>query len=113
MEKFPPDISDLIELLNQAGVEFILAGAHAVGYHGLSRATKDYDFFVRNSTANAEKLVFVLEKFLGPHSITVAALTDPRKVVALGVEPQRVDLLTFLDGLEFEEAWRMRFGSSI
>jgi hypothetical protein len=102
----PKDLSEFIALLNSHGVEYLVVGGHAVAFHGYARYTGDLDFFVRRSDANASRLVAVLKKFGFPDAEGLReTLTLPDKIVQLGRPPQRIDLLTSVSGLEFDEAW--------
>ena len=105
--KLPKDWREFIELLNSHGVEFLVVGGHAVGYHGYPRFTGDIDFFVRPSPANATRVLQVLSEFGFDGADELQAdLAHPGKMIQLGRPPNRIDLLTDLSGIDFEEAWR-------
>lgn len=105
--KLHPDLREFIELLNSQKVDYVVVGGHAVAFHGHPRFTGDIDFLVRPSSGNAEALIRVLMEF-GFSQINLSAddLTRPSQVVQLGHPPNRVDLLTSISGVDFEEAWR-------
>ncbi|MEP6820018.1 MAG: nucleotidyltransferase [bacterium] len=107
--KLEPDLREFIELLNARDVRYVIVGAFALAYHGRPRYTGDIDFFVECSAHNAELLSQVLEQF-GFTNIGVAKedFTTPDQVVQLGVEPHRMDLMTSISGVAFEEAWNTR-----
>ena len=88
-------------------VEFMVAGAHAVAFHGRARFTEDLDLFLRRSQLNQKKLAMALEDFGFP--IDPAQLekffSNPRAMIKLGVKPNLVELLNFLDGVSFDEAY--------
>jgi hypothetical protein len=72
---------------------------------GHTRYTKDIAFWIRRSEENAQRAAGALREFgipLGPDSIS--QLAQDRKLLQFGVKPQRVDILTFLDGCEFDTA---------
>src|SRR5919199_6511742 len=101
-----PDFRDMLSCLKDEGVEFIVVGAYALAAHGHPRATGDIDIWVRSSPENAQKVISALEEFGAPLSnLSVEDFTTPDLIVQLGVEPCRIDLLTGIDGLNFNEAW--------
>jgi hypothetical protein len=85
-----------------------------VAYHGHPRYTGDIDFFVRPSAQNAARVREVLRAFGFPEaSLDAATFTEPDKVIQLGRPPFRIDILTSISGLSFEEAWSDRVESEI
>ena len=93
-----------------------MVGGYAVAFHGQPRFTKDIDVFVEPSSDNAERLLAALADFgFAGLGLTAVDFTTPGRVVQLGIAPNRVDLLTAIDGVTFEEAWTRRvagrFGS--
>jgi predicted nucleotidyltransferase len=95
----------MLSCLNDEGVEFILVGAYALAAHGLPRATGDIDVWVRNTPDNARKILRALARFGAPTSeLSEEDFTTPDRILQLGVEPCRVDLLTGIDGVVFDEA---------
>jgi hypothetical protein len=104
-----PDWKEFLELLNSHGVDYLIVGAHARGFYGIPRFTRDLDIFVRNSEPNASKLVAVLRDFgFAATGIRAEDFLAPGRVVQLGVEPYRIDLLTGISGVEFDDAWSDR-----
>jgi hypothetical protein len=86
-----------------------VVGGHAVAFHGHPRFTGDVDFFIRARHDNAELVVQVLKDFgFGSLGLTVDDLITPERVVQLGRPPNRIDLLTSISGVAFDEAWRTR-----
>jgi hypothetical protein len=109
MMKLSADLREFIELLNLHGVEFLIVGAHALAWHGLPRYTKDVDFFIHSSHANAASLLEVLEAFgFGALGLKEDDFLVPDQVIQLGREPNRIDLLTGLSGVEWAECWMSR-----
>lgn len=99
------DFRELLELLNARGVEYLVVGGYALAFHGAPRFTGDLDVWVRPTCANAEKVLGVLEEFgFGGVDITVDDLTRADRVVQLGNPPLRVDFITSIDGVEWEDA---------
>ena len=103
------DLKEFIELLNSHRVEYLVVGAHALAWYGLPRYTKDIDVFVRVSPENAKALVSVIDEFgfastgLVDHDFLEADL-----IIQLGIEPNRIDLLTGISGVSWDEAWSSR-----
>jgi hypothetical protein len=104
-----PDFKDLLSTFNAHGVEYLVVGAHALAAHGHVRATKDLDVWVRPAPANAVRVLRALASFGAPlQGLTEQDLERPGLVFQIGVPPLRVDVLTSIDGVEFEPAWRDR-----
>jgi predicted nucleotidyltransferase len=102
-----PDFRDMLSCLKDEGVDFIVVGAYALAAHGLIRATGDIDVWLSTSPDNAKKVLRALAKFGAPTSeLSVEDFTAPTTVLQLGIEPHRIDLLTGIDGVEFDEAAR-------
>lgn len=103
------DLREFVALLNSNGVEYLVVGAFAVAYHGFPRYTGDLDLLVRPSPENAARLMRALAQFgFGSLDIKAADLQSPGMVIQLGVTPNRIDLLTAISGVPFEEAWATR-----
>ena len=103
------DLREFVELLNANKVEYLVVGAFAVAFYGVPRYTGDLDLFVRADARNAERLLKALSEFgFGNLGITSRDLQTAEKVVQLGVSPNRIDLLTSLSGVTFDEAWSTR-----
>ncbi len=104
--KLQQDLREFIELLNSLKVEYIVVGGHAVAFHGHPRFTGDIDFLVRSTRENAERLLETLRAFgFGDLALSVDDFTRPNAVVQLGRPPNRIDLLTSISGVDFDEAW--------
>ena len=102
----PKDWRQFIELLNSNGVEYLIVGAVALAHHGWPRYTGDLDILVGNSPENAQRLETALKDFgLGALDLTAADFVDSYRVIQLGVPPNRIDLLTSITGVSFQEAW--------
>ena len=104
-----PDFKELLSEFNAHRVEYLVVGAHALAAHGHVRATKDMDVWVRPSTDNARRVIAALKAFGAPlHGVTVEELSKPDLVVQLGVAPVRIDVITSITGVEFDEAYPAR-----
>ena len=103
------DLREFVELLSSHDVHFVIVGAFALAHHGHARYTSDIDIFIEKSSENAERVLRVLRDFgFGDIGVTQEDLAQKDQVVQLGVAPNRIDLLTFLSGVSFQEAWASR-----
>ena len=103
------DFRDLLAEFNARQVEFLLVDAHALAAHSHVRATQDLDVWVRPSPENAPRLIEALRAFGAPlHDLTEKDLSTPGLVCQIGVEPIRINILTIIDGVQFDEAWAER-----
>jgi hypothetical protein len=104
----------MLAALSEAGAEYLVVGAHALAAHGFPRATGDLDIWVRPSPENAEKVWEGLIEFGAPmHDLTREDLSAPDVVFQIGLPPSRIDLLTTITGVEFEQAWANRLDVSV
>jgi hypothetical protein len=95
--------------LNSHEVEYLVVGAFAVAFHGFPRYTAALDLLVRPTEENANRVLLALSEFgFGQMGIQAADLRSPGMVVQLGAKPNRIDLLTAISGVSFEEAWAAR-----
>jgi hypothetical protein len=100
------DFEDLLSALSSERAEYLIVGAYAVMAITEPRYTKDLDVWVRPTRANARKVYRALEKFGAPLSnLKVSDLATEGIIFQIGVEPVRIDILTLVDGLEFEAAF--------
>jgi hypothetical protein len=108
-----PDFKDLFSELNVREARYLVVGGYAVSFHARPRYTKDIDLWVEASPANASKIFAALAAFGAPmRELTAEDLSTPGIFLQLGVAPNRIDVLTELEGVQFEEAWRDRVQSS-
>lgn len=104
-----PDFVDLLRAFSEADVRFLVVGAYALAHHGRPRATGDLDIWVDATPANAPRVMRALSAFGAPvNQVTVDDFAAPGVVFQMGVPPGRIDVLTDLTGLTFEEAWVAR-----
>jgi hypothetical protein len=92
-------------------VEFVVVGAYALAFHGAPRASGDIDLFVRPSENNAERVFEALHRFGAPlaaHGVTASDFSRPGTVYQIGLPPRRIDVLTEISGVTFDEAWASR-----
>lgn len=107
------DFKDLLSTFNEHGVEFLVVGAHALAVHGHIRATKDLDVWVRPEPANARRVIEALQAFGAPtDAVTEVDFATPGITFQIGVEPVRIDVITAIDGISFEPAWKNRVSTA-
>lgn len=103
------DLREFVELLTALEVDFVIVGAFALAHHGYPRYTGDIDLFIEKSAENAERILGALQKFgFGDIGLTAEDFVSKDQVIQLGIAPNRIDILTFLSGVTFEEAWSSR-----
>jgi hypothetical protein len=105
------DFCDLLDGLLQAGARFLVVGAHAMAVHGVPRATGDLDVWIDPEPANAERVWTALSRFgapVGQLGVSREDLQTPGMVVQIGSPPRRIDLMTDISGVSFDEAWQKR-----
>jgi hypothetical protein len=99
----------MLSALCAEGAEFLVVGAHALAAHGAPRATGDLDIWIRSTPENAARVLSALRTFGAPlFDLTERDLTTPDVVFQIGLPPSRIDLLTSLTGLTFQDAWTNR-----
>jgi hypothetical protein len=96
----------MLSALSAAGVDFIVVGAHALAAHGVPRATGDLDIWVRPTRENAGRTLRALVAFGAPLAdLSADDLTRPDTVFQIGLPPARIDILSGITGVSFEDAW--------
>ncbi len=97
------DFKEFLRLLNANRVDYLLVGGYAVGLHGYPRATVDLDVWVRATSANAERVLRSLRQFgFELPALEPTLFIDPRSVVRFGVPPFRIEVMTSIDGVEYD-----------
>ena len=100
-----PDFSDMLSAFCDQNVEFMVVGAYAMSFHGFPRATGDLDLWIRSSEANAQRVWNALVQFGAPTAnLTLGDFKTKGTVFQIGVAPCRIDILTQISGVEFDEA---------
>jgi len=103
------DYQEMLSALNDAGADYLVVGAYALAAHGNMRATGDIDIWVRPTLENARKVWLALEVFKAPkRGLKLEDFCTPDIVYQIGVVPFRIDLLTAIDGVAFDDAWENR-----
>jgi hypothetical protein len=107
------DYRDLLRSLNAHGVKYVIVGAYALAHHGAPRATGDLDILIDSTEDNARLVICALKDF-GFESPDLCAedLREPESVIQLGVPPVRVDLITSLTGVSWDEVFAGRDAST-
>lgn len=104
-----PDFRDLFAALNAVEAKYLLVGGYALAVYGVPRYTKDLDIWIEPAPDNAERVQSAMRDFGAPVGMmTLEDLVRPGIVFQIGVDPNRIDLVTAIDGLTFDEAWRSR-----
>jgi hypothetical protein len=110
--KLVKDFEDFIKLLNKNEVKYLVVGGYAFAIHAYPRFTNDIDFFILSTTSNANKIVSALTEFgFDTTSFSPDDLLIKDKVIQLGEPPYRIDLLTSIDGVDFDDAWQRKVTS--
>jgi hypothetical protein len=103
------DFKELLSAFNAHSVKYLVVGGYAVSYHAQPRATKDLDLFIKADPANADAAYAALADFGAPLAeIDKSDLADPRKFIRFGQPPIAIDILSGIDGVDFDQAWERR-----
>ena len=107
------DFSELLALFNDHRVNYVIVGGYALAFHGAPRFTGDLDIFVKPDHENARRIVAALNEFgFASLGLTEGDFEGPDQVIQLGVAPVRVDLITSITGLSWEEVFASRVPSN-
>jgi hypothetical protein len=100
------DFSEFVSLLNAHKVRFLIVGGYALAAHGLPRYTGDFDTWIWLGSENAHRVLNALKEFgFGELGLTENDFDRSDSIVQLGYPPHRIDVLTSIDGVEFDDAW--------
>lgn len=103
------DYKEMLQCLSEEDVKFLLVGAYALAVHGFPRATKDIDFFVWATPENAGKLMRALARFGAPmDQISESDFSSEGVIFQIGNSPRRIDIVTTIDGITFDQAYANR-----
>ena len=107
--RLAPDFKEFLQLLRSAKIEYLLVGGYAVGHYGFPRATADLDIWVANHDENASKLVEALRNFgFDLPALNKSLFQEPGHVVRMGVPPVRLEILSSIDGVDFQNCYPRR-----
>ena len=103
------DFEDLLSSLNEAGARYLIVGGVALAFHNRPRFTRYIDVWIERSQTNAARVYQALRSFGAPlDRLSPEDLEKPDLIFQIGVAPVRVDILTSISGVSFEEAWPHR-----
>ena len=103
------DFREFIQSLNDSGARYLVVGGYAVAYHGYPRYTKDLDIWIEMSPENADCILGALHTFgFSDLDLESSDFLKPDRIIQLGCPPVRIDLLTSLDGVSFDECYDSR-----
>lgn len=103
------DYKDMLQVLLDNDVKFLLVGAYAMGVHGYPRATGDIDIWVEPSSDNSARVYHSMVEFgAPPHEIDETTFATPDVVFQIGVAPRRIDIITTISGVGFDDAYQQR-----
>ena len=113
----PKDFREFLGLLNKNRVRYLIVGGYALAYHSKPRFTGDIDIWIETNEENAEKVLNALKEFgFGELDITKGDFMNIGQILQLGFAPNRIDIITSIDGVDFQDAWENRiegnFGSN-
>jgi hypothetical protein len=108
------DFKELLELFNKHNVEYVIVGGYALAFHGSPRFTGDFDLLIASEPANAQKILTLLIGFgFGSLGLSQEDFSSPGQVVQLGMPPVRIDLITSLTGVTWNEVRKNRVAAKI
>lgn len=110
------DYKELLQRLNECEARYLIVGGYAVMKYAEPRFTKDLDIWVENSSENAARVFEALKRFGAPleaDEINTETFTRPGLTYQMGIAPIRIDMLTQITGVNFQDAWRNRVAGTI
>jgi hypothetical protein len=103
------DFEELLRLLNAHKVKYLIVGGYALAFHGVPRYTGDLDIFIKSDDENAKRILKALDVFgFGSAGLKVEDFKKPDHIIQLGYPPVRVDIMTSLSGVSWDEAFKGR-----
>lgn len=103
------DFRELLELFNSHKVEYIIVGAHALAFHGAPRYTGDIDILVKSDDENASRIMLALKEFgFSDVGLDAGDFAKPDQIIQLGFPPVRIDIITSISGVSWEDAYAGR-----
>lgn len=103
------DFKEFITLLNKNSVHYLIVGGFAYSFYAEPRFTKDIDILIESSRENAEKILNAINDFgFTDVSLTDKDFLEPGQIIQLGVAPLRIDIMTSIKGMDFQNAWKNR-----
>jgi hypothetical protein len=109
MIRLPQDFKELLQSLNSKKIEYLVVGGYAVAFHGHPRATGDIDIWIALSKDNARKTVEALKEFgFDAPELKDRLFLEKGRNIRMGNPPLRIEILTSIDGVEFDECYKNR-----
>lgn len=109
-----PDFIDILSAFTEEHVEYLLVGSYAMAFHGYARATGDIDLWIRPAIDNADRVIAALTRFGAPLAdLTKNDLAMSGTVFQIGISPNRIDIITNIDAVDFERAWQYRESTNL
>jgi hypothetical protein len=106
---FNQDFKEFIASLNANKVRYLVVGGYAVAFHGHPRYTKDLDVWIERTPQNAARMLKALEQFgFGSLGLTKEDFLAPDRIIQMGLPPNRIDVLTDLEGVAFKHCYPLR-----
>jgi hypothetical protein len=103
------DFKEFVALLNKHDVQYLVVGGYAVAIHGYPRYTKDLEVWIALSPENADKILKALDDFgFGELNLTAEDFSEPDQIIQLGFPPNRIDIMTSLSGVDFNNCYETR-----
>lgn len=100
------DYKDILQLFTDNGVKYLVVGAYALGAYGFPRATGDIDLWVLSDGENSKRIFYCLAKFGAPmEQINEQTFCDKDVIFQIGIVPRRIDIITKISGVNFEDAY--------
>jgi len=114
MKTLHPDFKEFSKFLNDNKIKYLMIGSYACSYHGYSRYTNDIDFWVAISEENANKMIPIIKEFFGTTlGIKKEDFLNPNLLFRAGEPPMRLEILTSISGVNFEECYNERIEAEI
>ncbi len=106
---FPDDFKEWLQLLQEKKIRYLLVGGYAVAFHGLPRNTGDIDIWISREPGNIDLILEAMAEFgFSSLNLTKDDFIKPQSVIQLGVPPIRIDIITDIDDVDFEEAYKRK-----
>lgn len=108
------DYREMLQILLKNRVDFLVVGAYAMGVHGYPRATGDIDLWIAASSENSAYVYNSLKEFGAPLTeINKDTFCEEGIVFQIGVAPRRIDIITQIDGVDFENACKSKINVEV
>ena len=105
----PPDFKELFQWFHHHNVEYLLVGGYSVGYNCYPRATMYIDVWIASTPENARRVVAALEDFgFGGQKLSETMFLEADRIIRMGLPPMRIEIMTSIDGVEFDDAYSER-----